>query len=306
MALDVVKSMASFLDDDEDGLSGWLDGLAEQLQAGLTRAIEAGGPSAQGAKDFLNGHWFGHPLHPAMVLAPIGTWSTASLLDLLGEPSAADKSIGLGILTSLPTAAAGLAQWHDVGHKPRRVGMAHALLNTAALGLYAGSWAARGSGRRGLGIGLSTIGLGVLMASGYLGGELSYALGVGVSRNAWSPDVDESSPTVEQYQVAARADSLGEGRLTAGEISVDGRKIPLVLLKQGDEVLAINATCSHMGGPLAEGTLVEGECVQCPWHGSIFSLRDGHVVQSPATAAQPRYEARVRGGNVEVRAVRGA
>ena len=306
MALEVVKSMTSFLDEDEGGLSGWLDGLADQLQSGLTKTIEAGGSSAQATKDFLNGHWFGHPLHPALILAPIGSWSMASVMDLLGEERAADASIGLGILTSLPTAAAGLAQWHDTGHKPRRVGVAHALLNTVALGCYAGSFAARGSGRRGLGIGLSTIGLGVLMASGYLGGELSYTLGVGVSRNAWSPDVDESSRAVEEYQVAAPADSLAEGQLSAGEITVDGRKIPLVLLKRGEEILALNGTCSHMGGPLADGTLVEGECVQCPWHGSIFSLRDGHVVQSPATAPQPRFEARVRDGNVEVRLARGA
>ncbi|MDQ3701361.1 MAG: Rieske 2Fe-2S domain-containing protein [Chloroflexota bacterium] len=292
------------MDDEEQGLSGWLDGLSERLQAGLTEAMETGGPSAQAAKDFLNGTWLGHPLHPALVFLPLGAWSTAAVLDVLGEQRAADASIGLGILSSLPTAAAGLAQWHDIQSKPRRVGMAHALLNTIALGCYTGSWAARAAGHRKLGFSLSTLGLATTGVSGYLGGELAYNLGVGVSRTAWSTEVEDASPAISEFQVAAPASSHVEGDLSAGEIEVDGQKIPLVLLKRGNQVLALNGTCTHAGGPLAEGKLVDGDCVQCPWHGSIFNMHDGTVVQSPATASQPHFEARVRDGNVEVRAVR--
>ena len=76
--------------------------------------------------------------------------------------------------------------------------------------------------------------------------------------------------------------------------------------------------CSHMSGPLSEGTLSEGtlpegtlpdgeltddkgeRCVTCPWHGSVFRLRDGAVVHGPVTADQPAFETRVRDGMVQV------
>jgi nitrite reductase/ring-hydroxylating ferredoxin subunit len=63
----------------------------------------------------------------------------------------------------------------------------------------------------------------------------------------------------------------------------------------------LGATCSHWGGPLAEGKLVDADCVECPWHASQFNMHDGSVVQGPATARQPVFEARVRNGSVEVR-----
>jgi nitrite reductase/ring-hydroxylating ferredoxin subunit len=65
-------------------------------------------------------------------------------------------------------------------------------------------------------------------------------------------------------------------------------------------VRAIAETCSHLGGPLSEGTLKDGRVV-CPWHGSCFALDDGHVVNGPATHAQPHFESRVHDGQIEVR-----
>jgi nitrite reductase/ring-hydroxylating ferredoxin subunit len=56
-----------------------------------------------------------------------------------------------------------------------------------------------------------------------------------------------------------------------------------------------------MGGPLSEGTLKEGSVV-CPWHGSEFSLEDGHVINGPATQSQPHFEVRERSGVIEVKA----
>ena len=76
--------------------------------------------------------------------------------------------------------------------------------------------------------------------------------------------------------------------------------VPVLLVKLGDTYAAISATCSHAGGPLDEGTLANG-IVQCPWHGSRFRLRDGKAVTGPATASQPRYDVRVRDGQIELR-----
>ncbi|MGO4383052.1 Rieske (2Fe-2S) protein [Specibacter sp. RAF43] len=61
--------------------------------------------------------------------------------------------------------------------------------------------------------------------------------------------------------------------------------------------------CSHLSGPLDQGRVVGrgGEsCVECPWHGSRFSLGTGEVVRGPATAPQARFTARVMNGGVEV------
>jgi nitrite reductase/ring-hydroxylating ferredoxin subunit len=58
-----------------------------------------------------------------------------------------------------------------------------------------------------------------------------------------------------------------------------------------------------MGGPLSEGAL-EDDNVQCPWHGSVFSLEDGRVLEGPATAREPVYETRVHEGKIEVRTAR--
>ena len=66
-------------------------------------------------------------------------------------------------------------------------------------------------------------------------------------------------------------------------------------------VAAISAVCTHRGAPLADGEFAAG-CVTCPWHGSRFALADGRVEQGPATFPQPRFEARINGERIEVRA----
>jgi len=76
--------------------------------------------------------------------------------------------------------------------------------------------------------------------------------------------------------------------------------VPVVLLRRGLQLYAISATCPHAGGPLDEGTL-DGDIVECPWHGSRFCMRDGRVLTGPATVHAPRYDVRVRNGQIEVR-----
>src|SRR5256885_12005443 len=109
---------------------GWLDPLAEQLQQRLSQVIEQGGPTARRIKDALNGTWLGHSLHPALSDVPIGAWLTGSILDLVGARRGADAAITLGVLAAVPTAAAGLADWHDQSGLTRRTGLVHALLNS--------------------------------------------------------------------------------------------------------------------------------------------------------------------------------
>jgi len=74
----------------------------------------------------------------------------------------------------------------------------------------------------------------------------------------------------------------------------------VLVARQHGKVCALVHSCSHLGGPLSEGTLKDGSVV-CPWHGSEFALDDGHVMNGPATIDQPCLTVRERAGNIEVK-----
>jgi uncharacterized membrane protein len=151
-----------------------LDGTAAKVQEWVRRAL----PPA--ADEMLRGEPLGHPLHPALIVVPIGAWTSASVLDLVGEGSAATTLTGLGCLAALPTAAAGAADWAGTNGAARRTGFVHAAVNDAALTVYFLSWRARRRGRRLRGAALSLLGGGLLGLGGWLGGHLAYSQGVGV------------------------------------------------------------------------------------------------------------------------------
>jgi nitrite reductase/ring-hydroxylating ferredoxin subunit/uncharacterized membrane protein len=245
-------------------------------------------------KDALSGVWLGHALHPLLTDLPIGTYTSAVLLDWLGGSdgqAAADRLIGLGLLFTLPTAATGLTEWADseVGNQSvRRIGLVHAALNVGATALFGASFAARKSGARGAGKLLALAGTGVLGASGYLGGHLSYAEGIGVDQTAF-----EEPP--EEWTAAMRDAELPEGESRYAEVGGVG----VLVARHRGAVYALSNRCVHRGGPLDEGELHDG-CVTCPWHASVFRLEDGSVVRGPAAYPQPRWDTRVRDGVIEI------
>lgn len=304
MALRCVERMTQRLTEALDPRVPWIEERAEQLQRAIGPIFEESGDTGLAIKDALHGTWLGHALHPALILLPAGSWMTAAILDIVGDKKGADTVIGFGILTSLPAAASGIVDWSYTTGRSRRVGLMHAALNSVALSCYTLSWLARKGGSRGVGVTLSTVGLGSLSLAAFLGGELSYALGQGVNRRAWSPDVSDQIEEIYDFKPVAKLADVREGRITAAEIEVEGQKIPLVLMKRGREVLAIDGVCSHVGAPLAEGKLVDEWCVECPWHGSRFDFRDGTVVRGPAAYPQPKFEVRIVGETVEARLAR--
>jgi nitrite reductase/ring-hydroxylating ferredoxin subunit/uncharacterized membrane protein len=264
-----------------------LDRVAEPLSS-LTTTLTR----RDGVKRLLSGSWLGHRLHPMLTDVPIGAWTSASILDVIGGRAGrrvARRLVGIGIIASLPTATTGLSDWHDTYGDDKRIGVVHAGANVTALLFQIASWRARGKGHRVRGMALSGVGLGAMTVGGYLGGHLVFSQRVGV-------DVEVPTIDLTGWRPVARFDELQDGRPHG--VEVDGVRIALV--RRGDLVHAMAAVCSHAGGPLDEGS-VEDNALRCPWHGSEYSLFDGSVVRGPATAPQPTYDARVRDGVVEVR-----
>lgn len=142
--------------------------------------------------DGLRGTWIGHALHPLLTDFPLGSWMSASFLDLFSGPDArrpAQRLVGFGLLAALPTAAAGLAEWQATAGGARRVGVVHAAGNTTATALYGLSWLARRSGRHQLGVRLGVGGGVVATVGGYLGGHLSLVRKIGSADAGYGADL---------------------------------------------------------------------------------------------------------------------
>jgi hypothetical protein len=130
----------------------------------------------------LRGEWLGHAVHPLLTDVALGTWTSASLLDLVGGPdssAAAQRLIGAGLLAVGPTAWTGWAEWSAAGARDKRVGLVHAVTNAVAINLYAASWLARRRGRHGAGVRRALAGAAVSGVGAYLGGHLAAARKVG-------------------------------------------------------------------------------------------------------------------------------
>lgn len=83
--------------------------------------------------------------------------------------------------------------------------------------------------------------------------------------------------------------------------------VPVFVLRRGgiiSDVTVLSDRCPHLSAPLHEGELseVDGEvCITCPWHASVFRLRDGGVVHGPATAPVPGFASRIKAGVLQAR-----
>ncbi|MEP6697252.1 MAG: DUF2231 domain-containing protein [Pseudonocardiales bacterium] len=152
----------------------------EQATA-LDRPVQALDPTIQtlfgtGARSsVLRGQWLGHAVHPVLTDVVLGTWTSATLLDLVGgrdSSASAQRLIGVGLLAAGPTFWTGWAEWSAAGTRDKRVGIVHAVTNGVALSVYTASWIARRRGRHGAGAGLALTGAAISSVGAYLGGHL--------------------------------------------------------------------------------------------------------------------------------------
>jgi nitrite reductase/ring-hydroxylating ferredoxin subunit/uncharacterized membrane protein len=245
-------------------------------------------------KDFLNGKWLGHSLHAAITDFAIGALLSVSILDVLGFASAADALLILGLLAMVAAALAGIADYTDTDGIARMRATVHNTVMIITLVVYVVSLVMRlgAPADRTPAVALGLIAAALLTVGAYVGGEVVFAVGNMIDRHAWRrgaddwvsldlSEVDEATPT----------------RVMAGEH-------PLLVVRHGETIYAMDEVCSHAGAPLSEGKIIDGQ-IQCPWHGSRYELSTGYKKRGPTTFDQPSYEVRrTEKGGYEARLVR--
>jgi nitrite reductase/ring-hydroxylating ferredoxin subunit len=107
---------------------------------------------------------------------------------------------------------------------------------------------------------------------------------------------EQSSPKGPDLTAGVTLADIPDGGMVGGHVGEE----PVLLARRGQEMFALGSTCSHYGGPLAEGLIV-GETVRCPWHHACFSLRTGEAVAAPAFNPMPCWRVETRNGKAFVR-----
>jgi uncharacterized membrane protein len=208
---------------------------ASTVQRWLQQAL----PDERRGVAALSGSWLGHPLHPVLVLVPIGAWVSVGLLDAIpGQQKAARKLVLAGLAGAVPAAIAGAADYRKLDEKQRRVGFVHLLANATASVCMAASYRARVRGRFLAGRTWALFGLAAVGIGGTLGGHLSYAQGVGVYR--WQPERREQPD-------GQRAESAPSGEPSAREVPAGEPETP-------QEAVRRMAQQGSVPPPMAPGT----------------------------------------------------
>lgn len=277
-----------------DAQGGWTKPLGD-LAFGFLHRLFGLMPAV---RDLLIGRWLGHPLHAVLTDAPIGILFLAIVFDVLAMPEAAAWAIGFGILTMLGAALAGFADYADTDGKARERATLHSSLMVLALLGYVVSLVFRlgtAPTASAPGVWVSVVSFLILAAGAYVGGDVVYVLGNMVSRHAFR-GAGTKWIALEPAEVGDDG-AIPEGRPIKAKLGMN----QLVLVRQGEKILALHDTCAHAGGPLNEGKIV-GSTIACPWHASRYELANGHVVRGPSVYDQPAYEVRARdGGGWEAR-----
>ena len=141
--------------------------------------------------------FFGHPVHPMLIVFPLGLLATAVIFDILylifGNrllPTASYYMIAAGVLGGLLAAIFGFIDWLALpnGSRAKNIGLWHGLGNVLIVGLFAVSWLLRGNNvdfvPDSLALILSFAGTALALVTAWIGGELVYRLGVAVDPGA--------------------------------------------------------------------------------------------------------------------------
>jgi apoptosis-inducing factor 3 len=105
-----------------------------------------------------------------------------------------------------------------------------------------------------------------------------------------------TTPALPNFSNGFPVDDISDGGMVLG--TVDGEEV--ILARRGNEFFAVGATCTHYGGPLAQGLIVGTE-LRCPLHHACFRLKTGEVLRPPAFDPIPHWRVERTGDKVFVR-----
>jgi uncharacterized membrane protein/nitrite reductase/ring-hydroxylating ferredoxin subunit len=249
----------------------------------------------------------GHPIHPILVGFPIAFFTGTLLFDILAQTNDRPEfgTIGYyleiaGIIAALITAIPGIIDYFFTlppKSSGKKRGTLHGLINITVVIIFSVAWYYRKGEAASFGviIGLEALGVIGLGISGWLGGTMVYRNQIGVDiRYANAGKWNEC--TVQQEGGAIEVADADELKLNQMKL-IHLKNKRIVLGKTENGYVAFDDHCTHRGGSLAGGAMICGT-VQCPWHGSQFSVTTGEVKAGPAKAGIKTYTVNELNGKV--------
>jgi uncharacterized membrane protein/nitrite reductase/ring-hydroxylating ferredoxin subunit len=250
-----------------------------------------------------------HPVHPMLVAFPIGLWVMAFIFDLIGLArgnsalwSAGYYCVIAGCVMAVLAAIPGAIDWFAVvppRSSAKSQALLHGSLNLLALILFIYVAARQGSPAKEPDKGtliVMAIGVIVLGFSGWLGGTLVYRNQIGVDHRYAGSGKFKVRSLDGWSRPACNQSELADGQMLLAVIA--GQRVVVGRCAEG--IFAFSDHCTHRGGPLSDGALVDCT-VQCPWHGSQFDITSGRVVSGPAEDKIKTYALEIRSGEVYVK-----
>lgn len=243
-------------------------------------------------------HFKGHPLHPILVSFPIAFYIGTLLFDILAKtysPEFLFTAYNLEIAALVSAAIAAIPGIIDYiytvppASTAKKRGAKHALTNVGVILFFTAALIYRANNELpniSILIALESAGVILLLFAGWMGGTLVYRNQIGVD-----PRYADAGKWKEEYY------EQSEGKIEVGpanELKVNQMKLVhigakrIVIARAEEGHVAFDDRCTHRGGSLAGGAMMCGT-VQCPWHGSQFSVHDGTVKAGPAKTPVATY-----------------
>jgi nitrite reductase/ring-hydroxylating ferredoxin subunit/uncharacterized membrane protein len=252
-----------------------------------------------------------HPLHAMLIPFPFAFLAGAMVFDaaslLLESPTfwtVGHYMAAAGIVMALVAAIPGLIDYLSTvppRSSAKQRATIHMIVNLTAVTLFALAWLNRSVAEPAWSVlGIEVLAGAALGVGGWMGGTLVYRNQIGVDhRYAHAGRWREETLAVRPGDVVtiARADELKVGQMKL--VHLNDRRIVLAHTPNG--YAAFDDRCTHKGASLADGCLIDGT-VQCPWHGSQFTVASGGVQAGPATEAIATYAVRVDGQDITMQA----
>ena len=247
-----------------------------------------------------------HPIHPILISFPIAFFIGSLVFDVLSlmngntafQTTAYHLNIA-GVIGAVMAAVPGIIDFiYTVppNSSGKKRAATHGLLNTTNLLLFVVVILLKRADSLDFKIivGLEAIGIIILFVAGWMGGTLVYRNQIGVDpryahAGKWKEEYFEDNDRIK----VAMADELKLNQMKL--VHVKDKRI--VIGKSEKGYVAFNDHCTHKGGSLAGGVMICGT-VQCPWHGSQFSVYDGSVAAGPAKEKIVTYPVEERDGAV--------